>query len=136
MRLNKHLKLDDLYFHFIFKQVNPLYCIIQKALCFKSLENIQFRYLLTFITEYSMLNNHLLKDIALLILKKKKALSKLNKRRKSKDIIFRQKRWTFLKRILPGNLVSIHVLRSRANVLDLHNDFVSLLICMVGCELK
>ena len=74
MRLNKHLKLDDLYFHFIFKQVNPLNCLIQKALCFKSLENIQFRYLLnTFITEYSMLNNHLLKDIALLILKKIKS---------------------------------------------------------------
>ena len=78
MRLNIHLKLDDLYFHFIFKQVNPLYCLIQKALCFKSLENIQFRYLLTFITEYSMLNNHLLKDIALLILKKKKGFEYLN----------------------------------------------------------
>ena len=70
MRLNKPLKLDDLYFHFIFGQVNPLNCLIQKALCFKSLENIQFRYLLlTFITEYSMLNNHLIKDIALLIKK-------------------------------------------------------------------
>ena len=74
MRLNKPLKLDDLYFHFIFKQVNPLNCLIQKALCFKSLENIQFRYLLTFITEYSMLNNHLLKDIALLLILKEKKL--------------------------------------------------------------
>ena len=31
-----------------------------------------------------------------------------------------------------GNLVSIHVLQSRASALDLHSDFVILLICMVS----